>query len=160
MLESKKANRIIEIILWVLCIVLLAPMIFIFINSFKTFSDVVMKPLALPKVWNFDNYREVIKKADYVRVFGNTVFFAVFSLVIVIVFGSMAGYKLSRMNNRYSKIFLLVFMLAMMLPFPIIMIPLATIHTAVETDVLIAETVIVGRVPDTYVNYGGPYGSK
>lgn len=42
-----------------------------------------------------------------------------------------------------------------------IMIPLATIHTAVETDILIAETVIVGRVPETYVEYnGGPYGSK
>ena len=126
MLENKKTNRILEIILWVTCILMLAPMVFIFINSFKTFSDVVMKPLALPKVWNFDNYREVIKKADYLRVFGNTVFFALLSLVIVIVFGSMAGYKLSRMNNRFSKIFLLIFMLAMMLPFPIIMIPLAS----------------------------------
>ncbi len=37
-----------------------------------------------------------------------------------------------------------------------IMIPLTTISTTVETDILIAETVIVGRVPETYVNfYGG-----
>ena len=37
-----------------------------------------------------------------------------------------------------------------------IMIPLATVSTTVETDILIAETVIVGRVPETYVNfYGG-----
>ena len=33
-----------------------------------------------------------------------------------------------------------------------IMIPWATIPTTVETDVLIAETVIVGRVPETYVS--------
>ena len=32
-----------------------------------------------------------------------------------------------------------------------IMIPLSTVSTTVETDILIAETVIVGRVPDTYV---------
>ena len=36
-----------------------------------------------------------------------------------------------------------------------IMIPLSTVSTTVETDILIAETVIVGRVPETYVNYNG-----
>ena len=32
-----------------------------------------------------------------------------------------------------------------------ILIPWSTIRTTVETDILLAETVIVGRVPDTYV---------
>ena len=41
-----------------------------------------------------------------------------------------------------------------------IMIPLATVSTTVETDILIAETVIVGRVPETYVAYGGNHGSE
>ena len=36
-----------------------------------------------------------------------------------------------------------------------IMIPLSTVSTTVETEILIAETVIVGRVPETYVNYYG-----
>jgi len=33
-----------------------------------------------------------------------------------------------------------------------ILIPWETISTTVETDILIAETVIVGRVPNTYVH--------
>ena len=42
-----------------------------------------------------------------------------------------------------------------------IMIPLSTINTTIETDILVAETVIVGRVPDTYVNFnGGSYGRE
>ena len=42
-----------------------------------------------------------------------------------------------------------------------ILIPWATITTTVETDVLIAETVIVGRVPETYVTVTeGHNGSK
>lgn len=42
-----------------------------------------------------------------------------------------------------------------------IMIPLATVSTTVETDILIAETVIVGRVPDTYLNVTeGSHGSQ
>ena len=34
-----------------------------------------------------------------------------------------------------------------------IMIPLSTVSTTVETEIPIAETVIVGKVPETYVNY-------
>lgn len=127
MIENKKTNTILTIVLWIFCIALFAPMVFIVINSFKTFSQVVMTPLSLPENWNLDNFREVIKKADYVRVFANTVYFAIVSLIIVIVFGSMAGYKLARMSNKASKIVTLIFMLAMMLPFPIIMVPLSTI---------------------------------
>ena len=42
-----------------------------------------------------------------------------------------------------------------------ILIPWATISTTVEVDVLIAETVIVGRVPETYVSLmEGQHGSK
>ena len=42
-----------------------------------------------------------------------------------------------------------------------IMIPLSTVSTTVETDVLIAETVILGAVPKTYVNFTeDPNGSK
>ena len=45
--------------------------------------------------------------------------------VIVIGLGAMAGYKLARMNNKIGHITSVVFMIAMMLPFPVIMIPLA-----------------------------------
>lgn len=44
-----------------------------------------------------------------------------------------------------------------------IIVPWATMSTTVETDVLIAETIIVGRVPDTYVTLedtNGRTGSK
>jgi len=39
-----------------------------------------------------------------------------------------------------------------------IVVPWKLLHTTVVTDVLIAETVILGRVPDTYVNWEGADG--
>jgi len=39
-----------------------------------------------------------------------------------------------------------------------ILVPWETISTTVETDVLIAETILVGRVPDTYVNLEDTHG--
>ena len=115
------------VLLWALCICMFLPMVFIIINAFKPFDQVVMEPLALPEVWNLDNFREVTRTGNYVKVFANTIYFAVLSGAIVIGLGSMAGYKLARMNNRAGKITSLVFMVAMMLPFPVIMIPLAVV---------------------------------
>lgn len=129
MKERKQTNMAVAALLWIFCLLMFFPMLFIIVNAFKTFGEVVMDPLALPKVWNLDNFREVMKTGNYARVFMNTVYFAVLSGVIVLGLGSMAGFKLSRMNNRISRIVMLIFMIAMMLPFPVIMIPLAVMAT-------------------------------
>lgn len=127
MKENKKENTMIVIFLWLLCITMFLPMIFVIVNAFKTFGEVVMEPLAVPEVWKLDNFKEVMKTGNYIKVFLNTVYFAVLSGAIVLSLGSMAGFKLSRMDNKLSKITMLVFMIAMMLPFPVIMIPLAKV---------------------------------
>jgi len=125
--ERKNVNRMIGTLLWIFCFLMFLPMVFVIINAFKTFGEVVMDPLALPEEWNLNNFKEVMKTGNYVKVFLNTIYFAVLSGTIVLVLSSMTGYKLSRMDNRASKITMLVFMIAMMLPFPVIMIPLATV---------------------------------
>lgn len=127
MRENKRMNFLIALILWILCVGMFAPMIFVLINSVKTFGEVVMEPLALPEVWNLDNYAEVLDTSNYIKVFGNTIYFSVLSGLIVLILGSMAGYGLARMNNRAGKVTQLVFMMAMMLPFPVIMIPMANV---------------------------------
>lgn len=127
MRENKRINFVIAVVLWILCAGMFAPMVFVLLNSIKTFGEVVMEPLALPAVWSLDNYAEVMDTSNYAKVFGNTVYFSVVSGLIVLILGSMAGYKLARMNNLPGKITQLIFMMAMMLPFPVIMIPMASV---------------------------------
>ena len=112
MKKERKVNMILAIVLWLICIAMFLPMVFVIINSFKTFGQVVMEPLALPEEWNLDNFKEVMKTGNYLKVFGNTIYFAVVSGVIVIALGAMAGYKLDRMNNRIGEITSIVFMIA------------------------------------------------
>lgn len=125
--KERKVNMLLAIVLWLICVAMFFPMVFVIINSFKTFGQVVMEPLALPAEWNLDNFKEVMRTGNYLKVFGNTIYFAVVSGVIVITLGAMAGYKLDRMNNRIGEMTSIVFMIAMMLPFPVIMIPLAVV---------------------------------
>lgn len=104
MRENKRINFLIALILWILCAGMFAPMIFVLINSVKTFGEVVMEPLSLPAVWSLDNYAEVLDTSNYIKVFENTIYFAVLSGLIVLIFGSMAGYGLARMNSRVGKV--------------------------------------------------------
>lgn len=127
MKERTHTNLILELVLWILCILMFMPMLFVLLNSVKTFGEVVMEPLALPEVWNLANYMEVLSTSNYVQVFGNTVYFSILSGFIVLCLGSLAGYKLARDNSVVSKVILQIFMIAMMLPFPVIMIPMATV---------------------------------
>jgi len=39
-------------------------------------------------------------------------------------------------------------------------IPWGSVSSRVETDILVAETLIVGRVPDTYMNWEGAHGTS
>ena len=127
MKKERKVNMLLAIVLWLICVAMFFPMVFVIINSFKTFGQVVMEPLALPAEWKLENFKEVMRTGNYLKVFGNTIYFAGVSGVIVITLGAMAGYKLDRMNNRIGEMTSIVFMIAMMLPFPVIMIQLAVV---------------------------------
>lgn len=129
MRKKKLHNRVIAAILWLFCLVMFFPMVFIITNSFKSFQDVVMYPVQWPASWKLVNFIDVWDKSNYGRVFLNTLLFAGISTAIVVFLSSMAGYKLARMNNQTSRIITLTFSVAMMLPFPVIMIPIATVAT-------------------------------
>ena len=45
MKKERKVNMILAIVLWLICIAMFLPMVFVIINSFKTFGQVVMEPL-------------------------------------------------------------------------------------------------------------------
>lgn len=61
MKKERKVNMLLAIVLWLICVAMFFPMVFVIINSFKTFGQVVMEPLALPAEWNLDNFKEVMR---------------------------------------------------------------------------------------------------
>lgn len=124
---ARKGNKFIEAILWIFCIIMFLPLVFVITNSFKDFREVVMNPVSMPKTLDFKNYIDTWVMSRYHKVFINTFVFSGISTLIVLVFTSMAGYKLCRMNTRLSRALILLFVIAMMIPFPVIMIPIASV---------------------------------
>lgn len=112
------------------CIVLgcsvfwLSPLLLIFINSFKSHTDLILNFLALPKSWSLDKYIETWMMFEFPKLVGNTLLYTVASTILVALFAPMAAYKLARTKSKLSYLCFGLVILPMMVPFQSYMISL------------------------------------
>ncbi|AYC28586.1 carbohydrate ABC transporter permease [Paenisporosarcina cavernae] len=129
----RKSRRFpLEILGILLALLWLAPFYLMIVNSLKTKREIFSDTLKLPDTFTLDNYKEAFVQLDFVQTFFNSFIITVLSVLIIIVFSSMAAYALSRSKSRLSTILFFVFVAAMLIPFQSVMIPLITIFGKFE----------------------------
>jgi len=102
---------------WTLLIIV--PLLWTLMSSFKTSSEIFASPFELPADWNFDNYVSAWTTQGIGRYFVNTVIVVGCALVLVMILGSMCAYVLACFSFRGRR-FIYYSMLAG-LTFPIFM---------------------------------------
>lgn len=120
----KLKKLIIYIIGITLGLLFVSPFYIILTNSFKTKKELFLNTLSLPKTLNFDNYIKAWKDLDFIRVFFNSFTITVVSIVVIIVFASMAAWMIQRTNNKLANVILYMFIASMLIPFQAVMLPL------------------------------------
>ena len=105
----------------------LYPLFLVVINSFKTFEEITVDVIALPKKPTINNYIETWKLMDYPPLFFNTLIATVLGVAGVVLVSSLAGYKLSRTKSTYSWVVFIVLIAPMMIPFHSFMIALVKV---------------------------------
>jgi raffinose/stachyose/melibiose transport system permease protein len=105
----------------------LFPILLCILNSLKTQGEMLRNVLALPAIPRLENYAASFVKTRYLRSLGNTLLVAVTGLSGMILFSSMAGYKLSRTKGALSSVIFGLFVMSMLIPFYSIMISLTKI---------------------------------
>jgi N-acetylglucosamine transport system permease protein len=103
--------------LWSLLVIV--PLLWTVLSSFKTSSEIFASPFGLPAHWNFDNYVSAWTTQGIGRYFVNTVIVVGCALVIVMILGAMCAYVLACFEFRGRR-FIYYSMLAG-LTFPIFM---------------------------------------
>ena len=80
-----------------LVIIVLYPLILVLSNSVSDPSMVVTgQVLFLPKGFNLEGYKEVLRNKDIVRGYANTIFYTVFGTIINLLVTVPAGYVLTK----------------------------------------------------------------
>lgn len=110
--------------LTIYALVVILPIANIVIMSFKSYSEIALSPLGLPKEWRVENYAEAWRRADLGTLLINTFIVALASTAIVMVLGSMAAYVLGRFRFRGGQVIYLGFIAGLALPIQLVGIPM------------------------------------
>jgi raffinose/stachyose/melibiose transport system permease protein len=107
-----------------LAILFLCPFYIILINSFKTKKELFESTLSFPKAWILDNYTGALKELDFFNSLLHSLFITISSVLLIIIFSSMAAWMLERTKTKISNIIFMLFLVSMIIPFQAVMLPL------------------------------------
>lgn len=111
----------------VLCIaafLIIIPIIFVVLSSFKDEVKIFSDPWALPVSWNFDNYIALFEQYDMGVYFRNSLFYALAGCLVCLVLSFPASYALCRMRWKTRGFFQAYLLAGLMVPIHSIVIPL------------------------------------
>jgi raffinose/stachyose/melibiose transport system permease protein len=117
-------SKILEGFSWLLLILYMAPFYLMFINSFKTRREIFANTTGLPSAWNFKNYADAMDRMGITSAFTNSIIITVGSVLLILLFSSMAAWVLVRDKSTKSKIVFYIFTAGMIVPFQAVMLPL------------------------------------
>lgn len=102
----------------------LGPLLWVFISSFKTNTEILTDALALPQQFTGKNYRMAFKLAPIAQFYGNSVIVAVSATFLNITALSMSSYVLARFCFKGRNLLKTLFSMALLIPAAAIMQPL------------------------------------
>ena len=76
-MKRKVQRGILHVILYTFVLIMMVPLIWLVVISFKTNREILTQPLQLPSTWSFVNYKEALELLDIFRLF---LFFVILSI--------------------------------------------------------------------------------
>jgi N-acetylglucosamine transport system permease protein len=110
------------LILWSLIVI--APLVWTVLSSFKTSAEIFGSPFTLPSAWNLDNYRTAWTQERFGDYFLNTVAVVGSALIIVMTLGSMCAYVLARFQFPGNRIIYYMMLVCLTFPLFLAIVPL------------------------------------
>jgi len=108
--------------IWTVIVVL--PLVWVFLSSWKTTNEIFQSPLSLPENWSFDNYVNAWTDSNIGQYMLNSVIVVTASLVIVMVLGSAAAYSLARYPFPGSSLVYYLILAGLTFPVFLAIVPL------------------------------------
>ena len=135
MINTKKViSSLIFIFLFLAAIFTLFPIYMGLLNSLKTEGDMLNNLLAIPSHLELGNYKDAFHKIEFMRSLWNTIVVVLVGVIGIVLFSSMAGYKLSRTKGKLSAFLFGLFVMSMLIPFHSIMITLTRISIGLHVQ--------------------------
>lgn len=128
MSNAKKKKKIVDIVLNIVYAlvgaIMLIPIYYLVVTTFKNPAEAAASPLGLPQHFTFANYRNALEAMNYGRALLNNILITGSAVIALLIFASMAAYVVARSPKRMFKRMYSIFMIGLIVPFQIAIIPL------------------------------------
>ena len=117
MIKKRWALLGVNLLAWMLSLMLLAPLVLIVLNSFKTVQAASDMSLQLPVGgWHFENYSLVVQKGKLDITFWNSLLYSCGSVLLCMILSAMSAYVFSRNRSRLHRFLYLYIVLGITVP--------------------------------------------
>lgn len=119
----------------ILALIMLMPLYWTLITALKDKNEIYEQPPSLfPRSISLENFREILTRNDgvYLTYLKNSVVTTALTMLLVAIVSLLAGYAFSKLKVVGKKIWLLLIIAALMIPFQTLMIPLYSIMSSLH----------------------------
>ena len=102
----------------------IAPLWFLFTNSFKGQAEIIRDPLGPPSTLSLGYILNAIDQIHFFRSLTITFLITFFSVALIVLISSIGAWILVRNKTKWSQVIFMSFVAAMLIPFQAIMYPL------------------------------------
>jgi raffinose/stachyose/melibiose transport system permease protein len=152
-LKTRISRNVIFLGLMIFALMILYPLFWMFISSFKSYQEIYSNVWALPSEWHFENYKLAWEKGIQ-NYFVNSAYVTGFSILLTVMTGTMAAFVLARYRNRWIDAALLFIIGGLMMNPEVALIPLFEILTffnLIDTRWALILTYVAYRLPLTII---------
>ena len=121
---EKTVRNLFSILLAFYCCIITFLVLITFLSSFKTKSDLVSNTIGFPKKFTLENYKTLIFEDNFLRYFANSIILTVMSIASIVIISSLTAYGLSRYKFKLSDALQSYFLLGLMFPIQLGILPL------------------------------------
>ena len=112
------SNILKHIVLIILALIVLTPIYYLIVTTFKSGTEAALNPMGLPESFDFSGYVQAFKDMQYPRAFKNTFLITMGAVIGIIITSSMCGYVLNRKGKyRITQFVFLLILSGMMFPY-------------------------------------------
>ena len=100
----KKRKTVMYIEMALITLIVVFPLLWMVLLSFKTSSEIMSNPLAWPTALNMDNFKNALKTLDFPRLYANTFEVCIVSLALELIITFCSSFVIARMEFKHPKL--------------------------------------------------------
>lgn len=105
-----------DLLVWFYALLLIVPLYYLLVTSFKGNTDIFSRPFGLPAEWVVENFRAAFAQADLGRAIFNSVVVTVGAELLTLALAIPAAFALARSRGRVALIVERIFALGFLIP--------------------------------------------